>query len=307
MIAIILAKKILSLFLIMAMGAALVRTKILKAEESKSISVVTLYLVVPCVIISAFQIDYTEEIRNGLLLALAAAVIVHIVLIVLTEILGKIFHWDPVEKASAIYSNAGNLIIPIVTTLLGKEWVIYTSAFLSVQLFLLWSHCKMILCGEKSIDLKKIITNVNMIAVLVGVVFFICQIHLPSVVQDSIDTVASMVGPASMIVTGMLIGSMDLKKLLSFKRLPIMVFVCLIAYPLFILLILKYSGLARLVPEGETILLITLLATITPSASSITQMAQVYGRDADYASAINVATTLFCIVTMPLLVLIYQM
>ena len=57
MIAVILAKKILSLFLIMVMGAALVKSKVLKAEDSKSISVVTLYLVMPCVIISSFQVE----------------------------------------------------------------------------------------------------------------------------------------------------------------------------------------------------------------------------------------------------------
>lgn len=79
----------------------------------------------------------------------------------------------------------------------------------------------------------------------------------------------------------------------------------LIAYPLLNIVVLKFSGLAAMVPEGQTILLITLLATITPSASTITQMAQVYGKDADYASAINVVTTLLCIVTMPLMVMLY--
>lgn len=306
MIAVILAKKILSLFLIMVMGAALVKSKVLRAEDSKSISVVTLYLVMPCVIISSFQVEYTEEIRDGLLLALIGAVLVHVVLIAVTGILGKALDWDPVEKDSAIYSNAGNLIIPIVTALLGKEWIIYTSAFLSVQLILLWSHGKMVLCGEKKIELKKIATNVNMISVLVGILFFICRIKLPAVLQDSIDTVGGMVGPAAMIVTGMLIGNMSLKKLTAYKRLPMMIFVRLIGYPLMNIGLLKLSGLARMVPAGETILLITLLATITPSASTITQMSQVYGKDADYASAINVATTLLCIVTMPLMVMIYQ-
>lgn len=306
MIAVILAKKILSLFLIMVMGAALVKSKVLRAEDSKSISVVTLYLVMPCVIISSFQVEYTEEIRDGLLLALIGAVLVHVVLIAVTGILGKALDWDPVEKDSAIYSNAGNLIIPIVTALLGKEWIIYTSAFLSVQLILLWSHGKMVLCGEKKIELKKIATNVNMISVLVGILFFICRIKLPAVLQDSIDTVGGMVGPAAMIVTGMLIGNMSLKKLTAYKRLPMMIFVRLIGYPLLNIGLLKLSGLARMVPAGETILLITLLATITPSASTITQMSQVYGKDADYASAINVATTLLCIVTMPLMVMIYQ-
>ena len=306
MIAIILAKKILSLFLIMVMGAALVKSKVLKPEDSKSISVVTLYLVMPCVIISSFQVEYTEEIRDGLVLALIGAVLVHVVLIAVTAILGKALRWDPVEKDSAIYSNAGNLIIPIVTAMLGKEWIIYTSAFLSVQLILLWSHGKMVLCGEKKIDIKKIVTNVNMISILVGILLFICRIELPAVLQDSIDTVGFMVCPAAMNVTWMLIGNMDLKKLTAYRKLPMMIFVRLMGFPLLNILLLKISGLAGMVPAGETILLITLLATITPSASTITQMAQVYGKDADYASAINVATTLLCIVTMPLMVMLYQ-
>jgi malate permease and related proteins len=36
-------------------------------------------------------------------------------------------------------------------------------------------------------------------------------------------------------------------------------------------------------------------------------MCQVYGNDSQYASAINVMTTLFSIVTMPLMVLLFQM
>lgn len=306
MIAVILAKKILSLFLIMVMGAALVKSKVLRAEDSKSISVVTLYLVMPCVIISSFQVEYTEEIRDGLILALIGAVLVHVALIAVTELLGRALGWDPVEKDSAIYSNAGNLIIPIVTAMLGKEWIIYTSAFLSVQLILLWSHGKMVLCGERRIEIKKIATNVNMISIFAGILLFICRIQLPAVLQDSIDTVGSMVGPAAMIVTGMLIGNMNLKKLFSYRKLPLMIFVRLVGFPVLNIALLKLSGLSRMVPAGETILLITLLATITPSASTITQMSQVYGKDADYASAINVATTLLCIVTMPLMVMIYQ-
>ena len=53
--------------------------------------------------------------------------------------------------------------------------------------------------------------------------------------------------------------------------------------------------------------LVSRFAICTPSASTLTQMAQVYGKDADYASAINVVTTLLCIVTMPLMVALYQM
>ena len=60
-------------------------------------------------------------------------------------------------------------------------------------------------------------------------------------------------------------------------------------------------------PKGETILLVSFLASITPSASAVTQMAQVYGREGEYAGSINVITTLLCIITMPLLLALYQL
>jgi hypothetical protein len=61
------------------------------------------------------------------------------------------------------------------------------------------------------------------------------------------------------------------------------------------------------VPNAGQILLVTFFAVITPAASSITQFAQVYEKDAAYAGAINIVSTLLCIVTMPLMVAIYQM
>ena len=39
---------------------------------------------------------------------------------------------------------------------------------------------------------------------------------------------------------------------------------------------------------------------------TVTQMAQVYDNDADYANMINVFTVLVCIATMPLMVMAYE-
>lgn len=294
MISLILAEKIFSLFLIMFMGYAVVHWGLLHAEDSKTLSLISLYLISPCVIISAFQVQYTPDVLHGLLLALAAAVLLHVGIIVVVNLLGHTLHLDAVEKASMIYSNAGNLIIPIVTAVLGKEWVIYSSAFLSVQLFLLWSHAKSMLCGEKSFALKKVLTNINMIAILAGAALFLLHIQLPAVIEDSLDMVGSAIGPISMIILG-------------YRRLWLVTALRLVGIPLAAVALLKLSGLAHLVPDGQTILLVSLLATCTPSASTITQMAQIYGKDADYASAINVVTTLLCIFTMPLMVALYQL
>ena len=104
----------------------------------------------------------------------------------------------------------------------------------------------------------------------------------------------------------MLIAGTTPQEILTFPHIGLVTILRLIGVPLLTILLLKFSGLA-FAENGSQILLVTLLATITPSASTITQMAQVYGKDARYAGAINVITTLFCMITMPIMVYLYQL
>lgn len=306
MVVMLLTKQIAELFLIMFFGFVLVKSKLLKAEDSKVLSSIALYLIIPCVIINAFQITYTDDIRDGLVLAFAAALVIHVLLIGGTWVLGKIFHLNGVEKASVIYSNAGNLIFPIVTAVLGEEWVVYASGYIVVQLIFIWSHGKMVICEEKKTDIRKILLNINMIAVFLGMALFAFQLKLPAVAAETIGTMGLMIGPVCMLVAGMLIAGMDIKKVFSFKRIYLVTFLRMLFFPLIVLALFQFSGIAAWAANGDTILLISLLASIAPTAATVTQMAQMYGRDAEYASAIYFITTILCIVTMPVIVGIYQ-
>jgi predicted permease len=284
----------------------LVRLGLLKGEDSRVLSTLSLYLIMPCVILSSFQIDQTEELRQGLGLAVGAAVVSHILLIAVTDLLRRPLNLQPVERASIVYSNAGNLIIPLVTSILGQEWVIYSSAYVSVQLVLLWTHGIATLQGKAAADLRKIVTNPNLIAILVGLVLFATGLRFPSPVEDAVTSLGAMLGPAAMLTTGMLIGGMEGRSLLRYQRVWLIALLRLVVCPLLCLGVLWLTGAKGLLPAAGEILLVTMLATMTPSASSITQMAQVYGGDASYAGVINVVSTLLCIITMPCMVLLYQ-
>ena len=67
-ISLLLMEEIAKLFAIMLMGYAVVKAGLMKSSESKSISVVMVYLVIPCVILNAFQVEYTPDVQKGLLL-----------------------------------------------------------------------------------------------------------------------------------------------------------------------------------------------------------------------------------------------
>lgn len=305
-ISLLLMNQIIQLFIMIFMGFIIVKAKLLKAEDSKILSVIVLYLVIPCVIINAFQVDYTPQTVKGLLIALAGSVMTQVILLIVVSILGRVFHLNEVEVASIYYSNSGNLIVPIVTFILGKEWVLYGCVFMSVQLVFIWTHCKKIISRESTYDWRKIVLNINMISIAIGIILFLTRIHLPAIINNTLSAVGSIIGPASMIVTGMLFAGMDFKQIFANKRVYFVSFFRLIIVPVIALFLIKCSQLSTFSSNGNKLMMIVFLAIITPSASTVTQMCQVYGNDSQYASAINVVSTLLAIVTMPLMVMLFQ-
>lgn len=297
---ILLVKQILELFLSILAGWLVVRLGLLKASDSKALSVVALYVVIPCMIFHSFQIGYSDAVRDGLVLGVVLALLLHLLFYLAVKLLGRALGLDAVEQTSVMYSNAGNLIVPIVTALFGSEYIIYTSSYMAVQLVLLWTHARVSLSGGGRIDLRKIFCNINMAAIALGLLFFLLQLPLPQVIEEATGSIGSMIGPLCMIVAGMLMADVDWSRLPQYRRLPLVAVLRLVVLPaaVVLLLLLVRRFVAR--PELDSIYVISLLAAVTPTAATITQLCQISGRDSRYANMIYLLTTLLCVVTMPL-------
>lgn len=306
MTAILLMRKIFQLFFIMGMGVTVVKAGVVKSEDSKVLSKLALYLLVPFAIINAFQLELTPEIKKGVIYACVMGAVMNIGQIGIAAVGKKLLNLNTVEQNSVVYSNTINLIIPLVTYILGSEWVIYSSAVASVQLIFLWSHCVGSFAGWENMSVKKMLLNVNMLSVMGGVVLLVTGIRLPAVINEVADSMANMLGPIAMLIVGMLLAETDLKEMLRRKRLFLVVFLRMIFCPAVFLVLLKLSRPELLLADGHGIALTVLLAASSPTATMVTQFSQLYGRDANYAGAINIATTLVCIVTMPLFVYLYE-
>ena len=307
LLSLLLLKKIASLFIILFIGVLIVRLKLLKAEDSKPLSAVVAYILNPCVLIASLQREQTVSVLKGLAFNIGAALLVTLVFIGTTRLLTKPLRLSPVERMSLIYPNVGNLIIPLVTSVLGEEYVVYTLGYFIVQHAFIWTHMVNGLNAGAPVQLKKLFLNPNILAIIAGLALFLAKIQLPGIVSDAISSLGDMLGPLAMLIIGMVIGGMDLKKTFSDKRVWLVALGRVVALPLIILLLFKYSGLKTLLPNGETLLLIVLLAAAAPSANMVTSLAQLYGEDAQRASAIGVVTQILCIATMPLTVLLYQL
>lgn len=306
-LSLLLAEQILAMFFIMAVGFLVVKIGLFQEADGKVISNLVVYICSPCIIVDSFQIEKTDDKVNGLLLAVIAAIFVHIIMLAGTWLFDRLFHFNSIEKASIIYTNAGYLIIPLVGAVLGSEWVFYTTAFIIVQTVLMWTHCISLISETAQTDYKKILLNPNIIAMLIGLVLFLFRIQLPNVIATCVSGFGNMITPASMLVIGMAIGNVDLKWVFKQKRPYLICFFRLIFYPILGVLGFGILGQMGLHKDVEYILMIVLLATAAPAAAMITQLAQLYNKDVKYASVLNVMSVIFCIITMPTMVMLYEM
>ncbi len=298
--------KILQLFIFMILGFTITKCKIVKSESSMVLSKISLFLLMPAAIVNAFDFERSENTMEGLLFAFLAAIVVHVILYFLDLLYAKFLSKSPVERASVMYSNAGNLIIPLVISILGDEWVVFSTAFLTVQLVFLWSHGVRLFSAKEKFNVKKVLLNVNIIAIAVGIILMLAGLRLPTrVVKEVTSSLGSMLGPVGMLIAGMLAARINFKRMLANKCIYRVIAVRMLVYPLIMLGVLKLLAMIP-VMNGEKILLISFLASITPAATTVLQFAQIHDQDAEYATAINIFTTVVCIVTMPLFVMLFN-
>ncbi len=304
MIAIPLAKKIAELFLILFASAALVKTGVLKTESSKVLSKLSLYLVTPCVIFHSFQKELTPEIQTGLLTAAALAVGFQALFFLIAALLRRFWKATEVERASVAFTNVGNLIIPLVAFVKGQDFVIYTSAYILVFNVLFWTVGLRMFDGENAPSLRKALLNPNILAIAAGVVTLFTHVKLPEPLAMAFSDVAAMIGPLSMMITGMVVGGMKAREMFGSRRVfGVLFFRMVLASGL---AVFAAALAARLLPVDQGIVMIATLGAIAPSASNINQLAILYNKNPRYASAVNVLTTLSCILTMPLWVTLYE-
>lgn len=300
-----LAVQIGGMLIMAAVGFVLVKAGVCRSEDSKLLSQVVLYASTPCAVINSFMIDLTPQRLSGFGLSILGAAAAHAVFYLASVFDTKCLKFNEAESMSCMYANAGNLILPLVLLTLGQDMVFYCSGFLMVQTVLIWTHCRMVISGEKKADIRKILLNVNILSIGVGLILFLTGLRPPAPLQSALDGMGRTIAPLSMLIIGMLMAGMDLKKVFRIRRVYLVAFFRLIVLPLLVTALFKVTGMAGLVQGGKEILMITMLAASAPSASTVTMFSQIYGRQQYEASAINIVTVLLCILTMPFINLVY--
>ena len=303
-----LAQKIASLSILIFLGFLVVRLGVLKFEDSKALSTFGLYVVTPCAMLDAFQYPFSAEKLSGMGVSLLATLIVIVVFALLGLFAGRVLHMNPVETCSLEYPNTGNFMIPLIASVLGSEGVIYLSPCFMVMNVLVFTHCQARISGVKKFSFSVFYKNVVLVAVFVGFVMFLLDWHLPGVLGDTVSSLGNMLGPIYMFTVGMILGNADLKKVFRNRKAYEICLGRLLIFPLFAMLVLCFCGIFRIHPQAREIITVVVLSAGAPAAVMVTQFTQLYRSEAEaqFASAVNIMSTLLCLLTMPVISWLYQ-
>ena len=296
--------QVLILFILMGIGIIGNRTGLIPSNAISGMTNLVLYFVTPCVIINSFQRESTPELINGLLITAAAAFLIHLISIIIVNLIlhDKDEAKEKVFRFSAIFSNCGFMSLPIQESLLGSIGVFYGSVFVAVFNLFVWTYGLVMMSGDKkALSIKKIVFNPGIIGTLLGTLIFAFGIKLPVLISAPVGYMAALNTPLPMIIIGYYLGNLRVEHLKTNLKQYYAIFLRLIVLPLIAVIGLKLFRI------DTTISIVCTVASCAPTAAITAMFATRFKRDAQLAAQMVSVSTLFSIITIPLMVALVQL
>lgn len=197
------------MFLLVAAGAILKKTGILKPESKDIITDLVIYFILPCNIINSFRTKFEISILKSFLIMIGISIAMQVVSYILSRILYN-HKPDAVKRVlqyCTIVSNSGFLGLPIAEGVFGAEGMMYASVFIIPMRIMMWSAG--IACFTESPDMKSVVKKLAVhpciVAVYIGLPLLILQEPLAVFYAEVLESCA----PQLQVVVRMLVNAVD--------------------------------------------------------------------------------------------------
>lgn len=296
------------MFIIMAIGILCYKKKMLSESVGAELSRFLMLVVNPCVILHAFHIEYDPSLAKGLIISATLAFLSNIIGVIIATLFIK---KNPekgeyiVERFAIVFSNCGFMGIPLIQAVVGDIGVFYASTYVAVFNLFTWTYGVSLMKGKMNgRDILNVLKSAPIISIVIGLIIFLFSIKLPSVISQPINFLAAVNTPLAMIVTGIYLARTSLADALKNIRIFAVSALRLVAIPVVMLVIFMFIKAEN--ELFEALLIANIIATACPTASSTLMMSRMYEKNAEYASMIITVSTVLSILTIPLIMLLFD-
>lgn len=298
-----LVQQMMIFFFFMAIGFYLAKKQILDEVTSKHISYIVIHVANPAMILSGVMggglhlsgrdLLLTAEIACGMFAFLIGVGILFVkILKVETEDTG-------IYRMMFAFANIGFMGFPIISAVYGKSALINATIYLLPFNLLIYTYGILCLRRQGKTSLKtllKSVCNVGVIAAILAIGLYFTHIFIPAPIVQAVDMLSNLTGPLSMLVVGASFVKLSLKDMFIDVKLLIFTLVRLFIIPIIGILIVKA------ITDNAIIVQVFGIMITAPVASMCVMMAKEYTKRDTTASKGVALSTLFAIVSIPIVV-----
>lgn len=296
-------ESVISLFIIILVGVYGSRKKIITPEINKGLTDILIKIALPFMIVSSFMFTYDDSIKSNVLktfyYSLGAYVIMaaasYLLLLPVKDNKKTVLHF------ANIFVNTGYVGFPVLNSIFGSEGIIYGSIFNMFFVIFLWTYGIILYKGklEKGYLKKEIINlmfNPSIIAVAAGIVMMVFNIEIKGALLSSIKSIGNITGPISMLIVGVILSNVKIKKHLKDWTIYYGIIIKLIIIPVIIYLI------SLLLEDSSKAVYSVIIMTAMPASTMTSIFSESFNKEKEFAAIIVSATTLISLITVPVLI-----
>ena len=292
----------LKLFLLLVLGFVLFKCHIFDEYTNKKISALIVNVASPMLIISSIAGVEGND-KSIVFLMIGAGILMYIGFIILGKIINRIFPFPkkdwPVYECMVVFANTGFMGYPVLLDVFGQEAVFYASLIHMAFNFFVYTYAIMCLTkgddNEFKLNFKQLLTP-GIVLIFIGILIYLFDIQLPSVLMDTINSVGSLTAPLSMMMIGSSLAVYPIKDSFTDWRSYVFAFVRLMIVP-FVTMIM-----CRLLHIDAYYANITIITNAMPVGSMVLMLATQYNANVKIVTRNIVVSTLLSVITIPIVV-----
>ena len=307
------------LFILILIGFLLTKWKLLPEGTAKILAKLENMLFIPALMLKTFMNDFTVDRlgNSGILFLFSAALLCVIVpmAILISRILTKDSFTQNIFTYGLCFSNFGYVGISVVAAVFPMYAADYLIFVMPLYLLIYtWAVPALLMNDGKTTLSQKLKALVNpmfagvLLGMILGITFSVLpEFKLPAMLQPpvtAIDTcieaLKSCMSPVAMLLTGITVANLDLKKTFTNVSIYAVTAVRLLFVPLVFFALLRFVPplVGITVPEG--IMACTIASLAMPLGLNTVVIPSAYGRDVSVAAGMALVSHLLGCITIPL-------
>ena len=298
----------LTLFAIVVVGYVAGKLGYMGGTFDKRLSKLVIDITCPALILSSAMGGQLPD-RGLILPLLGISVFTYIVLTILALGLSRLLTKSEADRGvvgfALIFGNVGFMGYPVVASIFGQQAVFYAAVLNVVNTFAVFTIGTMMVTGGQGVGRekfnRKVLYGTPMLSAYAAMLIVALGIdNIPGVISQPLTMIGNITVPAALLIIGSSMSHLPLRALLGTPVIHVTSLLRLVVLPVAIYFLCQVLGFDSFVVGINTVVI------AMPVATYGTILCLRYGRDTTLMSELTFVTTLLSMVTIPLLVMLWQ-